>query len=148
MEPFTTALVGALAAGALAAAKDTATKAIKDSYAGIREYIKDRYAKVKLDDLEKEPQSRGQQLVVKEKLEEAQAENDATLPKLLESLVEALKDQAPDAARTVGVDLEQIHAAINVQIRRVGESGPVKIKDIEARAGSVVIEDVGVPGKK
>ncbi len=147
MEPFTASLVGALAAGAVAAAKDTATQAIKDAYAGIRRYIKDRYAAVQLEPFEKEPDSKGQQLVVQEKLEKAGADQDPELPKLLKEFVEALKAQAPDAGKTVGVDLENIRAAIDVQIRRVGGEGPVKIKDVGAGSGSVTIEDVGYQRK-
>ena len=61
--------------------------------------------------------------------------------------MEALKLQAPDASKTVGVDLENIRAAIDVQIRRVGGEGSVKIKDIGAGSGSVMIEDVGYQRK-
>jgi hypothetical protein len=147
MDPFIVSLVGALAAGAVAAAKDTATKAIKDAYSGIRQYIKDRYAAVQLEGLDKEPDSKGQQLVVQEKLEKAGADKDPELPKLLKEFVEALRSGAPDAGKTVGVDLENIQAAIDVQIRRVGGEGPVKIKDIGAGSGSVIIEDVGYPRK-
>src|ERR1700674_4390428 len=99
MEPFTASLVGALAAGAVAAAKDTASQAIKDAYAGIRKYIKDRYAAVQLEALEKEPDSKGQQLVVQEKLKKADADKDPELPKLLKQFVEALKSDAPDAGK-------------------------------------------------
>ncbi len=143
MEPFTASLVGALAAGAVAAAKDTATQAVKDAYAGIRKYIKDRYATVQLEGLDKEPQSKGQQLVVQEKLEKARADEDPELPKLLAQFVEMVNAQSPDAGKTVGVDLENIRAAIDVQIRRVGGKGPVKIKDVGAGRGSVIIEDLG-----
>ena len=116
MEPFIVSLVGALAAGAVAAAKDTATQAVKDAYDGIRQYIKDRYARVHLDDLEEEPHSKGQQLVIQEKLEKAGVENDPTLPKLVAELVEALKSQAPDAAKTVGVDLEGIRTRVGHRV--------------------------------
>jgi hypothetical protein len=144
MDPFIASLVVALAAGAVAAAKETATQAVKDAYAGIRQYIKDRYATVQLESLEKEPGSKGQQLVVQEKLEKAGADKDPELPKLVKQFVEALKAQVPDFA---GVDLENIRAAVDVQIRRVGGEGPVKIKDVEARSGSAIIEDVGYQRK-
>jgi hypothetical protein len=141
MEPFIVSVVSALAAGAIAAAKDTATQAVKDAYAGVRKYIADRYATVQLSGLEQDPQSKGQQLVVQEKLERANVEDDPTLPQLAAALVEALKSQAPDAARAVGVNLEDIRAGIDVQIRRIAQ-GTV-VKSIEARTGSVTIEDVG-----
>jgi len=143
MESFVASLVGALTAGAIAAAKDTAAQAIKDAYTGIRQYISDQYAKVRLDNLEEEPQSKGQQLVVQEKLEKAGAKDDAILLAHMAKLVEALKSQAPDAAKAASVDLEEIRAAIDVQIRRVGEGGTVRMKNLEAHDGSVTIEDVG-----
>lgn len=65
----------------------------------------------------------------------------------MKKFVEALKSEAPDAGKTVGVDLENIRAAIDVQIRRIGGEGPVRIKDIEARSGSAKIEDVGYQRK-
>jgi hypothetical protein len=141
MEPFIASLVGALAAGAIAAAKDTATQAIKDAYAGIRKYITDKYAAVQLDALEKDPQSKGQRLVVQEKLEQAGAEKDATLPGLAATFVETLNSQAPEAANAAGVNLEDIHAGIDVQIRRVAAG--TTATHIEARAGSVIMEDIG-----
>jgi hypothetical protein len=145
MDTFIASLVGALAAGAIAAAKDTATQAIKDAYGGIRKYITDRYATVRLDELEKDPQSKGQRLVVQEKLEQAGAEDDPTLPGLAASFVETLKSQAPDAARLAGVTLEDIRAGIDIQIRRIG--GGTTARNLEARAGSVIIEDVGNQSK-
>jgi hypothetical protein len=135
MEPFTASLVGALAAGAIGAAKDTATQAIKDAYAVIRKYIKDRYATVRLEGLDREPKSKGQQLVVQKKLEEAGADNDPELPKLVKQFMEALKSDAPDAGRTAGVNLDNIRAAIDVQIKRVGSQGPVNLGNIEAPRG-------------
>jgi hypothetical protein len=147
MEPFIASLVGALAAGAIAAARDTATQAIKDAYDGIRQYIKDHYAAVRLDNLEEEPQSKGQQLVAQESLERAGAKNDPVLPELLAKLVDTITSEAPDAARMAGVDLEDIRGATGVQIKRVGQGTPVRMKRVEARMGSIVIEDVGSQSK-
>jgi hypothetical protein len=80
-------------------------------------------------------------LSFRKKLEQANVDDDPTLPKLTAALVEALKSQAPDAARAVGVNLENIRAGIDVQIRRIAQ-GTVA-KNIEARTGSVTIEDIG-----
>ena len=147
MEPFITSVVAALAAGAVAAAKDTASQVIKDTYASVRHYISSHYAKVELTGLEQEPDSKGQRLVVEEKLAKEDLAQDSNLPKLIADLLEALKNQAPDAAKTAGVDLDTISAAVDVQIRRVGAGGAVKIKGVTAGTGSVVIEDVGYTPK-
>jgi hypothetical protein len=151
MEPFLISLGGALAAGAGAAAKDTAVQAVKDAYAGVRQYIRDRYAAVSLEGLDKEPQSKEQskeqQRVVEEQFAKAGVQPDLTLAKLLSELVDAIKTHAPDAATTVGVDLRDIRAAVDVQIERVGAGGPVKINQVEAKKGSVIIKDVGGQSK-
>jgi hypothetical protein len=136
METFVASLVAALAA-----TKDTATQGVKDAYAGIRKYIADRYAMAPLDALEKNPQSKGQKLVVQEKLEEAGADNDPELPALAASFVETLKSQAPDAAKLAGVVLKDISAGIDVQIRRIAAG--TTARNIKAGSGSVIIEDVG-----
>ena len=44
MEPITTTILSALAAGAIAAAKDTATKAVKDGYQALKKLIEQRFA--------------------------------------------------------------------------------------------------------
>jgi hypothetical protein len=143
MDPFIVSLVGALAAGTVAAAKDTATRAIKDAYGGIRQYIKNRYRTVQLEALEREPGSKGQQLVVQEKLEKAGAGGDPELLQLLKQFLEVLRVEAPDAGKIAGIELENIQAAIDVQIRRVGGGSSIKIKDVGAGSSSVVIEDIG-----
>jgi hypothetical protein len=141
METFVASLVAALAAGAIAAAKDTATQAVKGAYAGICKYITDRYATVQLDALEKNPQSKGQKLVVQEALKEAGADNDPELPALAASFVEILKSQASDAAKVAGVVLEDISAGIDVQIRRIAAG--TTARNLKAGSGSVIIEDIG-----
>jgi hypothetical protein len=145
METFIASVVGALAAGAIAAAKDTATNAVKDTYAGVRKYIADKYATVQLDALEKDPRSKGQRLVVQEKLEEAGADNDPSLPQLAASLVEELKSAAPEAANIAGVVLEDIRAGLDIQVRRIARGSTAR--NLEARAGSVIIEDLGNQSK-
>jgi len=148
VETFIVSLVGALAAGAVAAAKESASQAIKDAYRGIRKYLADRYTTVPMVELEKDPQSKGRRLVVQETFEKEQAriETDEALPKLAATLIDSLKADAPEAAKQAGVVLEDIRAGIDVQIRRLA-TGTI-VRNIETRTGSVVIEDIGNQPKK
>jgi len=44
VEPITTTILSALAAGAIAATKDTATKAVKDGYQALKKLVEQRFA--------------------------------------------------------------------------------------------------------
>jgi hypothetical protein len=147
MDPFIVSLVGALSAGAIEAAKSTATQAIKDAYTGVRGYIARHYAHVELAGLERDPASQGQQLVVQEHLaKEPTVTADPTLPQLVAALVEALKAQPHGPPE--GVNLGDISAAINVQIERIGTGGGnVRMGNVTAHGGSVMIKDVGLASK-
>lgn len=147
MDPFIVSLVGALAAGAIEAAKSTATEAIKDAYSGIRGYIARRYTHVELAGLESDPASPGRQLVVQEGLaKEPTVTADPALPQLVATLVEALKAQPHGPPE--GVNLGDISAAVNVQIERIGTGGGnVRMGNVTAHGGSVTIQDVGLSSK-
>jgi hypothetical protein len=73
VEPVTTALVTALAAGAAAGLKDTAAQAVKDAYAKLKGLIRTRYPNVSIDQLEQQPTSKARQGVVGEDLERERA---------------------------------------------------------------------------
>src|SRR4051812_37060235 len=80
MDPISL-IVAALAAGAVAGVKDTASAAVKDTYAALKRLVADRHAAVHADveKLEQTPTSEGRQAVVKEELETAGAANDPEL---------------------------------------------------------------------
>lgn len=71
MDPITVTIVTALAAGAAAAAKDVATDAIKDAYAGLKRLVTDRYRKTSeaVDLVTADPASMARQAVLAEEIE-------------------------------------------------------------------------------
>ena len=95
MEPISLILT-ALVAGAVAAAKDTAEKGIKDAYEGLKALIKRRFAdnngaKVVLDEHEKDPET--YEVPLKKKLTEAAIDRDA---EILRAAEEVLKQNDPE----------------------------------------------------
>ena len=67
MEPVITTIAAAVALGAAAGIKDTASKAVKDAYAGLKTLIQDRYKKNEdvtdaVDYLVKKPEAEGRLL--------------------------------------------------------------------------------------
>lgn len=105
MDPFVGSVVGALAAGALAAAKDTASEAVKDAYKAIREYITQSYSKVSLDHLAEKPASKKRQDSLAEDLQDSGAVGDRELASLIKQLSDAVKQTDLESASAVGFDL-------------------------------------------
>jgi hypothetical protein len=136
MEPITTtAIVTALATGAAAAAKDTATAAVKDAYAALKALIQREYGTVDVTPIEKKPDSAPKRSSLAEDLAEAGAEDDAELKELARTLVAALERDAPQAAPALGVDLKDVKAAF-LRVGSVESEGTgVKIRGSEFSGG-------------
>jgi disulfide oxidoreductase YuzD len=99
-------ILAALAAGAAAAAKDTAGTAVKDAYEGLKALIKKKFAeKGKTDDSdivdkhEKKPDSEGVKTLLKEELLEAKIDRDAEVIKTAEELLKQLKPEEFGSSR-------------------------------------------------
>jgi hypothetical protein len=93
MDPLSL-IVAALAAGAAAAAKDTAGAAIRDSYQGLKELIQrklagNQAAVVVLEEHEKDPHT--SEALLKKKLAEAAVDQDPEIQRSAETLLEQLK---------------------------------------------------------
>ncbi len=85
-------IVGALAAGALAATQDTASQIIKDAYGALKNAIgkKAKGTDVAIEDLERKPGSESRIGRVKEDLQDAGVGNDTELMTLAKTLADAL----------------------------------------------------------
>ena len=104
MEPISTIIVTALAAGAAAGLTDTAAQAVKDAYAGLKRLIKGRYARAAagVDVLETDPSSKDLQAFADKQLAASGAANDPDVQKLAQALLDAVEKHSPEAARTIG----------------------------------------------
>ena len=111
MEPVTTTIVAALALGAAAGLKDTASQAITDAYAGLKKLLQERYKKNEdvadaVDYLEKKPEAKGRQQELTQALEAAGADKDQELHQLAQQLLAALNEQ-PNNEKSGGQKVEQ-----------------------------------------
>ena len=105
MEPITTTILAALAAGAAAAAKDTAGSAIKDAYQGLKSLIQRRFAgkpsaDVALVEHEKKPETWKEPL--KEALTESGADKDQEIVQQAQMLLKLLGDAKPGGPQAHG----------------------------------------------
>ncbi len=146
MDP-TSIIFMALVTGAAAALKPTTEQAVKDAYTGIKHLILDRYRSVSVTMLEVDPANKSRQDVIKQDLEKTTAGQDEELLREAKSLLDAVQAHASDAAKAVGVDLEDIKGATlridsilaegtdatGLKAKQLNISGDIEIKGVTAR---------------
>lgn len=98
-----TVITQALAAGAAAGLKDTAAKAVKDAYAGLRRLITDRYQDVDVSAVEKKPDSDAKRASLAEDLQGAGADRDAELLEAARRVLATVNTHAADTGSEIGV---------------------------------------------
>lgn len=123
MEPVTITIVTALAAGALAAAKDVATSAVKDAYAGLKKLIIDRYHKAGplVAAIEAQPTSKNDQKLLSTHL--TQTEADPNLKQSAVALLQALEALREDPRAQAVFDFGKLRAAKNFELNDIEFSG-------------------------
>jgi esterase/lipase superfamily enzyme len=123
MDPFSVSVVTALAAGAVAVAKDVATKAVKDAYSGLRQLIVDRYKKTApfVEAVEANPTSTPEQEVLANQLQ--QATGDPQLKELASALLRALDELHNDPRAKAVFDFGKLKAAKNFELSDIDFSG-------------------------
>ncbi len=95
-DTVTNAIVGALSAGAVTGATDTAKKAIADAYEGLKSLIKNKFggdsdAAEAIDKLEAKPDSDGRKKTLTEELKAVNAVSDPELASAVQSLLELIR---------------------------------------------------------
>jgi hypothetical protein len=137
MDPVTV-IVSALAFGASAGLKDTASAAVKDAYATLKSLITRRY-KVDVNPVETRPDSEAKRASLEEDLAAAGADTDAELLEAARQLLAQVK--AAGSVPALGVDLKQAEAAA-LRIRRVFSDGAgVRVRGSKF-SGNIEISDV------
>lgn len=112
MEPIA-AVVAALSSGATFVLKGVATEAIKSAYGALKARIQKQHlvADSSVAQLELQPASKARQAVLAEDLERAGAATDSELVQLAQAVVVLIQQQSPEVARSIGVDLGELHQA-------------------------------------
>jgi hypothetical protein len=105
MDPITAAIVAALPA----LAAGIVSGAVKDTYTGLKSIITHKFGPTSamaksVDDLEANPKSKGQAMVLSEHVEKAKATSDAEIMAAVSKLVEALAKER--AAGTSSVHIQ------------------------------------------
>jgi len=148
MDPISI-IVSAVVAGATAALKDTAGQVVRDSYAGLKQLLRDRYRGASVELLEQDPGSQSRELVLKEDLQKADAGKDEELLRRAQAVLDAIERQPPEQAAALGVDLERVKAA-NIRAKEIVAAGTgFRARDTEASGDiDLGIVRAGVDGQK
>ena len=121
MDVITTAIIAALA---------TLTKdVINDSYKALKSALKEKFGSdsniVKsVEELENQPDSKGRQIVLQEEIENAKANDDATITQLAEALLHQLQEQ-PEGKQIIQQNIS------NVKYAATSGTGTAIIKNIK-----------------
>jgi len=112
MDPIS-AIVTALVAGAVEAAKPTAVQAVKDAYSGLKALIVRKFsgATTPLQGVEEKPASEARQSVLKEELSATAIDRDAEIARALQHLVAMLQQHAPQSVTHFAATVD----GVNVQ---------------------------------
>jgi hypothetical protein len=138
VDPVTAAIV----AGAAAGLTSTASQAVRDAYESIKALLVARFPRIDVRPVEELPSSPAKQASLAEDLARFGADRDAEVVRLAEALVVAIVREAPQAAASVGVDLERVKGQF-LNIQRV--EGGIRAREVEA-SGGITITDVTAPG--
>jgi hypothetical protein len=142
VDPVITPIVTAIAVGAVAGLRDSATQAVRDAYGAVRSLLNATYPSIELKQIEEKPTSQPRRESLAEDLVEAGAGEDRDLLRLVRALVEAVRRDDPGAGATARVDLEDVEARV-MAIRDVTSSGG----NAEVRVtGARVEEDLMIEG--
>lgn len=129
-----TVVVAAIALGAQEGVRETVAAAVKDTYAGLKRLITDRYKGVDPAAVENKPSSDAKRASLEEDLKDAGAEQDAELLAAAKAVIEAVRADNPEAGDPIGVDLERI------------EAEALRIQNVQSTGGGVRVRDAKVSG--
>jgi hypothetical protein len=127
MDPVTATIIAALVGGAAAAAKDVASAAIKDAYAGLKRLISERYQKAVpfVEAVEVDPSSKPEQEVLAKQLDQQGANADADLKNLAGQLLAAIEHLREEPQAIALFDFDQLRAARNFELQNIQSIGTV-----------------------
>ncbi|WP_433563210.1 hypothetical protein ACQP1O_38415 [Nocardia sp. CA-151230] len=132
MDPVTAVVVSALAAGAAAGMKDTATQAVKDAYSELKKLISHKYGDVDVTALERRPDSAHKKESLAEDLEDAGADKDPELVAAAAAVLQAVERHAPHVV--IGVDVKDLVATA------------LEVVDVKSSGDGVRIENGSIAG--
>ena len=144
MDPIST-LVAALAAGAAAGLQKAAGQAVKDAYAGVKDFLSGKVSS--LTNLEEDPSDEDYRKAAGKELQKKGLATDPAVLEQIRHLTQAIEQEPPEQLAAWGIDIGQIRAAGSVLVENIeAEHGSVRVKDIDAQGGDARIKGIKAGG--
>jgi hypothetical protein len=139
MEPVLTTVVTALVAGAAAKAKDVASEAVADAYAGLKAVVVRKLGKVgAVQSVEDDPDSEPARAALAEALAKREVAGDRQLEILAGRIVQALAETRAQTRAGMGdIEVETIRGAVNVVVENLVATGRISLGPIISQAGDL-----------
>lgn len=142
MDPVS-AIVGAIAAGAMAAGKDVASQAIKDAYDALKEVLAKRFhRKAAVEAVEEAPDSASAREALGGALRETGADRDDDVMRLAEALAIALSELSAEKLGAASIEIGKVQGYRNAIVRDLSAAGTVKVNGLTAQTGDAIVEQV------
>jgi hypothetical protein len=144
MEPILTTIISALIAGAMAKAKDVASKAVSDSYDALKALLIRKLGKSgAVQSVEDEPDSEPAGATLTEALSNKGLAEDAELAKLAESVKQALTEaKATAVPGAADIEIEKVQGRMNATVERLVASGRIRLGPVIAEGGDAAVRDL------
>jgi hypothetical protein len=145
MDPIS-AIVSVIAAGATAALKETAGKAVKDTYEALRGFLASRLSSLAI--LEQNPKEEAFRKAAETEIRNKGLYKETALTDRIVALEKVLSSTSSKELTTWGIDISAIHAATDVIVKNLTtEDGSIRVTGLEARTGKVDIEGISAGAK-
>jgi hypothetical protein len=152
VEPILTTILSALVAGAVAKAKDVASKAVSDGYNGLKSLLVRKLGKSgAVQSVEDEPDSEPASAALAEALAKQGLAKDAELAALAESVKQALAQaKAAGVPGAADIEIETVRGRMNATVERLVATGRIKLGPVIAEGGDASVRDLsaGTAAKK
>jgi hypothetical protein len=151
LETAITTIVAAMVAGATAKLGEVASKAVLDTYEGLKVLIIRKFdgKDGAVQAVEDDPQSEDTQVVLTKALAKNGAENDPGLIAQAKAVENAVAQAQKEGVSGAGdINLGAIKAKLNTTIETLVASGSITIKEIGADEGDVIVRGLYAGGAK
>lgn len=150
MEPILTTILGALAAGAMAKAKDVASQAVTEAYEGLKTLIIRKLGKGgAVQSVEDEPESDSAHATLAEALAKKALQSDTELEDKARQLDKAIAEAKAAGVPGAGdIEIGTVRGRVNATVKNLVATGRIKLDSVIAETGDATVDNLYAGGSE